>query len=68
MMPNNVSIEYLFTFTAPMNFASFNYQDFVILTTTDPTLNMINNFTTVYTMIDSTKFKLTLTPKLMILF
>ena len=68
MISSGTSLEYLFTFTAPMDFTSFDYLDFVILTTDDTTLSITNDFTTAYTLIGTNSFKLTLTPNAMISF
>lgn len=46
-----------------MNFASFNYADFVFFSADNPITNPNTNFTITYTYLDDTKFKLILVPK-----
>ncbi len=45
-----------------MDFSTFDYNDFVTLTLSDPTLSLIDNFTVIYNSNNPTSFKLTIKP------
>jgi hypothetical protein len=66
--PSQTFGEFFFTFTDTMSFGAFVYSNFTFFNTTNSSLSMINDFIITYTVINSTSFKLKLTPKPMVYF
>jgi hypothetical protein len=60
---DQMSVEFLFTFTGQMDFSSFSWTNFVYFTADNPMVNPNTNFTVTYAAVDSTKFKLLVVPK-----
>jgi hypothetical protein len=63
---DQMSVEFLFTFTGQMDFSSFSWSNFVYFTADNPMVNPNTNFTVTYAAVDSTKFKLLVVPKAMV--
>ena len=60
--------EFIFEFADSMNFGGFVHTDFVFFNGSNVSLDMINDFTVTYTMINATSFKLKLAPNPMVYF
>ncbi len=60
---NNQTLEFTFTFSHDIDFASWNYADFLSgFTCTNSSINTLTDFNIVQTIISPTQFKLSLTP------
>ena len=57
------TIEWTFTFSGIMDFTGFNYINFTNANKNITTWDIYNDFTYVYTPVDTTNFKVSLTPK-----
>ncbi len=59
---DNMSLEFTYTFSEAMNFTSFNYATFLNFSSDNASVNANTDFSVLYTAVDSTHFKLKLTP------
>lgn len=57
-------LQFIYTFTKDMDFTGFNYNDFVLLNQSDNGIDIGNNFSVIYTTVNTNSFILRLTPNI----
>jgi hypothetical protein len=62
LINSGASLEFTYTFSEAMSWTGFNYASFLGFNCTNASINTGTDFAIVYTAVDATSFKLTLTP------